>query len=205
MGSHSILDTKQELDQNTGGVRINCHGDEKVDGRPKFEPVEIPAYNWIFEEEAMPISARLDCSMVAQRIPGSFAYWEERPNATGESVWTNEAATFLHLGCDPEAKQGMLENKYSFGGAPMEWQNKVGSVVIMRKDKKLLLPEDVAALAEYYQFHLNDLFQEQGKDNISEDDELEEISKDKFVEYFEAWKIRQSEKKKQDYVSPYDV
>ena len=113
LGANSILDTKQELDQSTVGVRINCLGDEKVDGRQKFEPVEIPAYDWIFEEEVIPIPERLEFPIVAQRIPGSVDHWEGCPNIDGESSLCNDAATSLHLGCDPEIKKSTIANKSS--------------------------------------------------------------------------------------------
>jgi hypothetical protein len=206
LGANSILDTRQELDQGTVGVRINCLGDEKVGGRPKFEPVKIPAYDWIFEEEVIPIPERLELLMVTQRIPGSVEHWEKRSNIDGEcSLLCNHAATSLHLRCDPKVKQGMHGNKYSWGLAPLEWQDKVGSVIVMRKDKKPLLPGQVAALVEYCQVRLPGLFQEQKEHKTRDNDVLKEISKDKFVEYYNVWQARQSKENKQDHVSPYKV
>lgn len=52
--------------------------------------------------------------------------------------YVNQPATFLHLGCDPSITEGMIQNKYEWGWAPAESQNDVGSVIIVRKDKKPL-------------------------------------------------------------------
>jgi hypothetical protein len=85
----------------------------------------------------------------------------------------------------------------------LKWQNNVGSVVVMRKDKKLLLPEHVTVLAEYCQFHHADLFQQQMEGNMSKGDVLKHVTQDKFVVYCEAWKAQQSRRRgKTRYLPP---
>jgi hypothetical protein len=49
----------------------------------------------------------------------------------------------------------------------MKWQNSLGAVVVMRKDKKPLLPEHVEALAEF-QHRLIASFQEQTESSFSD-------------------------------------
>jgi len=63
----------------------------------------------------------------------------------------NTAATFLFRACDPE--------KDTFGWAPWEWQDGVGSVVVARADGQELDIKHVQALCDYSQNHLDDPIQ----------------------------------------------
>jgi hypothetical protein len=72
-GLRTIEGTKQELSP-VAGVRMDCLGDEKVDGRAKCEAVMISAYHWIFEVEVAPVSERLGFPIKVYRIPGSLAH-----------------------------------------------------------------------------------------------------------------------------------
>lgn len=76
---------------------------------------------------------------------------------------------------------------------------------MMRKDKKPLLPEHIAALIEFCQARLHGLFQERKERKITNGDVLKEISKDTFEAYYKVWQTRQSEEDKQNSVSPYAV
>ena len=200
----SLEEIKTELGT-VVGVRMNCLGDEKTDGRPKCEPVLIPAYDWLFEEDVAPISERLGLSIMARRIPGSFEYWNKRPAIDRIMAYCNQPATFLHLGCDPKVNDGMLEGKSPWGFAPWKWQNDVGSVIVARKDRKPLLPEHAEALAEFCQFHLNHFYEEQTEQNLKPKHVLKEIKKDKFLKYYDSWKARQTDEEKRKQISPYDV
>jgi hypothetical protein len=62
-------------------------------------------------------------------------------------LWVNQATTYLKIGYQPERKNNFPE--YTWGFAPLEWQNDVGAVMVVRQDKKPLLPDHVAALVEY--------------------------------------------------------
>jgi hypothetical protein len=197
---NSIEEIKRELGT-VVGVRMNCLGDEKTDGRPKCEPASIPAYHWVFDEDVAPISERLGFPIMALRIPGSFEHWEKRPAINGIMAYCNPSATFLHLGCDPKVKDGMLEGRSPWGWAPWKWQNVVGSIIVARKDKKPLLPEHADALAEFCQVHLNHLFQKQTERNWKPKHVLKEIRKDKFLKYYNTWKALQIDEEKRTQIS----
>jgi hypothetical protein len=93
------------------GVRMNCIGDEKFDGRPNCEPVLIPGYHYLFEVEAAPISERHRFPIMVRRIPGNVEHWESRNEHGREIPWVNQPATFLHLGCDPSITEYMWKNR----------------------------------------------------------------------------------------------
>jgi hypothetical protein len=129
-----------------------------------------------------------------RRIPGSGQHWARyKP---GQNIpYVNQPATFLHLGCDPNVTEGMEENKFSWDWAPMKWQNRVGSVIIARKDKKPLLPEHAEVLADFCQHHLARKFGEcvEGEHGVPEsipglgkDHVLNETTNAKFLEYYNA-------------------
>jgi len=65
----TIEDIKEEL-SSVVGVRINCDGDVEVEGRPRYEPMELPAYRSFFHA-ATDISEHIELPIVVQRIPGS--------------------------------------------------------------------------------------------------------------------------------------
>ncbi|KAI4678566.1 hypothetical protein J4E81_010661 [Alternaria sp. BMP 2799] len=203
----TIEDIKQEL-RSVVSVRINCDGDVEFEGRPRYEPMELPAYCSFFHA-ATDISEHIELPIVVQRIPGSIRKWGTRAN-TRSSPYTNTGATFLHIGCKPERKEWGL----NFGLAPLEWQDSVCSVVVMRKDKKALLPEHVDALVEYHQKYLMEFFQHESETTYGgTEDEVQqgkarimnEITKDKFEEYYVAWKSKQTDEVKKQQISPYDV
>ncbi|KAF1830653.1 hypothetical protein BDW02DRAFT_92701 [Decorospora gaudefroyi] len=212
-GKYSPETLKQEL-SDVVGVRMNCIGDEKVDGRPKCEAAMIPGYHRIFEVEAAPISERLGFPVMVCRIPGSVNHWKQRSSVEGMCAYVNQPATMLHLGCEPTNTEGMMKSQYAWGWAPWKWQNDVGSVIIVRKDKKHLLPEHAEALADFCQNYLLEIFGEQKESEcgvsgstpgLGKEYVLEKIAKEKFLEYYEAWKARQMDEVKRNQISPYDV
>ena len=96
----------------------------------------------------------------------------------------NQAATFLHLCTDPGSED--------WGWAPMSWQNCVGSVIVVRADRKDLAPQHVEVLSHFCQFKMGDLFEDShGCDPpISKYAVLEEMTKAKFTAYFENYRHR---------------
>ncbi|KAF2133075.1 hypothetical protein P153DRAFT_284244, partial [Dothidotthia symphoricarpi CBS 119687] len=200
----SMADGMQEM-RPIAGVRINCGGDVEHGGRLKYEPVTVPAYHRIFEEPAAPISTRFGFPVTMQRVRGSYNRWNNGTMADGWLAFCNPAATYIYLGCDPKVRDNTAGPSWGF--APMKWQNSVGSVLLMRQDKKTLLPEHAAALSDYCQFHLTDLFQRQidGEIGINAARILREITEEKFKTYYETWKEDQDDEEKRTQISPYEV
>ncbi|KAH7345881.1 hypothetical protein BKA66DRAFT_433916, partial [Pyrenochaeta sp. MPI-SDFR-AT-0127] len=186
-------------------VRINCLGDGLVDGRPRYEPISLRGYDQIFEEQVAPISKRLGFPTMAQCIPGSFKHWENRPSIQGQAAYVNEPASFLQLGYNPDMTHELSTGVSAWGKVPLNWQNAVGSVILVREDKKPLLPEHAECLAEFCQFHLGNLFQQELERKISKKRIHNEIKKGSFVKNYHVWKARQVDEEKRNQISPYDV
>lgn len=127
------------------GIRINCEGDQKMCNRPKFEKVEIPRDHPIFFNH--------DTSDVAERIGLPIYSRTYQPNPIwsehGGSEFVNEHASMLHLCLDPKAKFNMHTGVMGFGWIHRKWMNSVGSVLVVRQDKKPLSILDVEALSKY--------------------------------------------------------
>lgn len=206
----TIEDLQPELSK-VVGVRIHCNGDVDTDGRPRFEPIELPAFHYIFEQTATDVSKHIAIPLVVQRIPGSVKKWQKHSESSSSKFsWVNTAGTFLHIGYKPQSKQ----SGFDWGFASPEWPDSVGAVVVMRKDKKKLLPEHVHALVEYHPDHLMRFFEEEvqgihsdGQLSLKRDKEwvMKQINKEKFQGYYVAWKLRQSENTKVQQISPYDI
>ena len=191
-------------------VRINCNGDVTVDNRPRYEACEIFNSHPIFQQAATDISQHVDLPILVRRIPGSVDTWAKRNDVPTSMVpWVNTAGTFLNIGCQPERENDFPN--YSWAWAPMYWQNSVGAVLVARQDKKDLLPGHVEALAEYNEEYLMPFFQTQMESEYCEDENLildkhyvmKEVGAEKFEEYFQGWKLRQTDPVKQQTASPY--
>jgi len=245
-------------------VRVNCNGDVKEKGRPKFERIEIPAIHAIFKQAPTQISEHIELPVAAARIPGSVDFWVN--GITGSTM--NQAIKFMYQGCNRDIDdKDFMTGGYGWGFAPRSWDVPTGSCIVVRMDKKPLLPEHVEVMGDYCHDYLGVFFQEQmesgfeerdeddeneedaesdddaendddakneeddghdegdesdGNDNDEDDDNdeneddevdednglsrdhvLKEITKDKFEEYFQAWKARQTNPAKRGIVSPY--
>ena len=208
----NIKSIQQEF-RAVSGVRINCDGDVEVDGRPRYEPMELPAYHRLFNQAATDISKHVQLPIVIQRIPRSVTHWKKRSDTGNTAPWVNRAATFLNRACQPEREEtGDLD--YIWGFAHADWQGDVGAVMVMRKDKKTLLEEHVDALAEYHEDYLSDFFQEKWESSHQGVEPemqrstawvMQEITKAKFEDFYVDWKSRQSDEAKKQQISPYDV
>ncbi|KAF2111354.1 hypothetical protein BDV96DRAFT_499663 [Lophiotrema nucula] len=189
-------------------VRLNCLGDVHVDRRPECEALSIPAKHSIFAQAPTPLSERIELPVVVQRLPGSVPEWQtpakKKAYMGPMSPWCNQDATFLHLGVDPK-REDFMNGGYSFGFAPMGWQDDVGTVIVARKDKKPLLPEHVAALTKYCREGLEDYFQECAEGNMTKERVLKEITKAKFETYYKKWQERQEDETARTQVSPYEI
>ncbi|KAJ8112427.1 hypothetical protein OPT61_g5208 [Boeremia exigua] len=180
-------------------VRINCAGDVDA-GRPKFEPIKLPANHAVFLRAPFPISSGIELPLTVARIPGNIAMVSPR----GESrPYANTAVGFMHTCCDPNKTGGgdFFEGEASFGWVPLTWDSPVGSCIMARLDKKALLPDCAAALAEFCEVHLQSLIQELKESETLEEmcygqalpkaHVLDEITKPKFEKYYQAWVARQ--------------
>ncbi|PVH99566.1 hypothetical protein DM02DRAFT_471379, partial [Periconia macrospinosa] len=144
-------------------VRINCLGDVKVLERPRFEAVEIQANDTIFvDRNTSAIAQRIDIPIFTRRLPHTLNWSHPDPDAKkklgSSSGAQNQDATFLHLCCDPNAEPNYRAGFLGWGRAPIKWENDVGSVVVVRQDKKPLTPFHVEVLCGYAHNRVKPLF-----------------------------------------------
>ncbi|KAF2790433.1 hypothetical protein K505DRAFT_251203 [Melanomma pulvis-pyrius CBS 109.77] len=191
------------------GVRINCLGDVKMLKRPHFEEIELPTTDSIFtQHDTSDIADRIGISVLTQRCPPD-PKWANSKDAMFEnkSPFNNQDATFLHQCCDPDAKFDMSTGSLGWGWCSMPWQNGAGSAIVVRKDKKPLLPSHMEALAKYCRNEIQPLMghstgEYHPEEPIKKDHVLKIICRPMFVIY---WSKFSREKKDYTTPSPYDT
>lgn len=143
------------------GVKINCLGDQKIFSKPHFEAVEVSSTDLIFSEhDTSDIAKCIDLPIFTRRCPPN-PEWANYPDSKlfeNQSPFDNQDATFLHLCCDPKADFHPQSGEMGWGWASMQWQNSVGSTIVVRQDKKPLLPLHVEALCKYCRYEIRPLF-----------------------------------------------
>jgi hypothetical protein len=186
------------------GVRINCLGDVKMLKRLQFEEIELPTTDAIFaKHDTSDIASRIGIPILTQRCPPD-PKWANSKDTMFESMspCDNQDATFLHQCCDPEAEFDISTGSLGWGWSPLPWQNEVGSAIVVRKDKKPLLPLHMEALAGYCRKEIRPLLAHSigdydPEEPIMKDDVLKIICRPMFVIY---WAKFMEEKK--DYTTP---
>ncbi|CAH0396254.1 unnamed protein product [Bemisia tabaci] len=175
------------------GVRINCDGDRELCKRPPFEAVEVSPDILFSDQDTSSIAERMGLPIFVRKYSPD-PKWEADPSAYG-----NSNATFLHMCCDPKSEW--------WGWAPLHWRTQVGSVFVIRQDKKPLLPLHVEALCHYCREFLQPAFEDSlggsGPENEpSKKHVLSMINKSKFLY---QWGNFLSERNCKDVPSPYDI
>ncbi|KAJ6262935.1 zinc finger mynd-type protein [Drechslerella dactyloides] len=134
------------------GVRINCLGDRMALKRPHYETFELEEKDEIFtKHETSDILDRIGLPIFTRRLPANKTWEEESDQRVfgGWSPWNNREATFLHLCLDLTAVVDRKTGSMGYGWAPKQWQSKVGSIVVVRQDKKPLSPIQIEAICRY--------------------------------------------------------
>ncbi|KAI0532870.1 hypothetical protein GGR58DRAFT_147389 [Xylaria digitata] len=141
------------------GVKINCLGDQKVFSKPHFEEIELVANDIIFREhETSDIAQRIGLPILTKRCfpHPNWANIQDREMFGNSSPYNNQDATFLHLSLDQKAGFHLPHGLLGFGWAPMQWQNNVGTTIVVRQDEKPLLPFQMEVLCSYCRYHARD-------------------------------------------------
>ena len=147
--SHNKPATKHTIT----GVKVNCLGEQKMLRKPPFEAVELPATDPVFSHHCTSdIAGRIGIPVfIGCRCTSRELNSGQYDSVFGGSALHNQAATFLHLCCDPEAGFDPKSGSMSWGWAPQQWRNGAGNIIIVRQDKKPLLPLHAEALCDYAQ------------------------------------------------------
>jgi hypothetical protein len=186
------------------GVRINCVGDVEMLKRPHFEQIELPATHPIFaDHDTSDIVDRIGIPILTRRCPPDPKWANSRdPMFKGVYPYENQDATFLHQCCDPEAKLDLRTGSLGWGWCSRPWQNEVGSAIVVRKDKKPLLPIHVEALAGYCRnanqpLLAHSIGEYAPEEPIKKDHVLKIICRPVFVIYWAKFR-----EEKEDYATP---
>ncbi|KAK0100015.1 hypothetical protein ONS95_013168 [Cadophora gregata] len=135
------------------GVLIRCEGDiginKKESGRwERYTEVAISKEHPIWNSDPTPASKIMGLPLLVHKQPHNPA-WSQNDHTR----FDNQPAIFLNLTVDPK-----IEDMWGF--APPEWQNEVGSTLLVRKDQKNLSREQAWALVEFMQFRVSDAFED---------------------------------------------
>lgn len=120
--------------------------------KPHFEGLQIPSTDPIFSQhDTSDIAERIEIPILTRRCAPDPKWVNDEDNKIFEhqSPFDNLDATLLHLCCDPKAQTDLRTRKLGWGWASMQWQNEVGSVIVVRQDKKPLFPLHVEALCKF--------------------------------------------------------
>ncbi|KAJ8680482.1 hypothetical protein QAD02_016269 [Eretmocerus hayati] len=139
------------------GVRINCVGDRNQLNRPFLELVEVPPNDNIFAEPNTDsdIASCIGLPILTRRYPPHPSWSSDRGN------YVNLFATILNLSCyDPGLGTGRChKEEIGWGWAPDTWQNYVGSILVVRQDRKPLSLWHAEALCSFCQDELQPRFE----------------------------------------------
>ena len=183
------------------GVKVTCIGDQNVFGVEPYVPVEVPRDHQVFTmNKPTDISRLLEFPVLIRKYPPDRAWKDDREMQP--YPYQNQAATFLHLNADPKSKH--------WGWAPIpEWQNDVGSVIVVRQDGKDLTTHQADALCHFCRIKMQPLFEDSlggGDVDRTREEVMGFMTKKRFAAFFEEYR---KEKVKEDpswatAKSPYD-
>ncbi|KAI0469470.1 hypothetical protein F4859DRAFT_505436 [Xylaria cf. heliscus] len=141
------------------GVKINCLGDRKMFHRPQFEEIELSPRDSIFtEHDTSDVATRIGLPIFTKRcFPHPNWVNVDCDYFGNHSPYNNQDATFLHLCCDPKAEFSFIQGIWGWGWVPKQWQGLVGSVIVVRQDKKPLSPWHMEGLCRYCRYHVRAL------------------------------------------------
>lgn len=190
-------------------VRLNCVGDTEIQGRPALEPVKLLGYHWEIIEDVLPLSELIGLPIMAMRVTGSYKRWADHAKVKRLPAFANLSILNLFRGFHPrilsEPETALdLKHYYPYGKVPSRWMPRTGSVLIVRRDRKPLLLAHARALLDYMEY-IGDFFDLDigGRVTLLGNVVLKEVSKTKFLGFFEVWKSRHPDMR--DLVSPYNV
>ncbi|KAK6603408.1 hypothetical protein H4I96_06176 [Botrytis cinerea] len=150
-------------------VYIHCFGDQKILGLPKYTEVTISDSHVIFtREKPTDISAHMKLPILTRKTGYVDPRWvNKRPHvdyacATSKGPMSNRKALYLNLRAD-------LNREQNWGFSDMEkWDTTIGTVLVVRKDKKDITARQVEGLARFCFYDLSPAMRELGE-SIYED------------------------------------
>ncbi|KAI9787400.1 MAG: hypothetical protein M1816_007533 [Peltula sp. TS41687] len=173
------LEAKLKSGKRIKGVRISCKGDQQILRAKQYISVDVPADHPIFSSSDPPpdISQLISLPILVSKYPPDRA-WKDLGKA---SMYDNVSATFLNLNADPD-------NHHWFGWAGPEWQNNVGSVLVVRQDGKDLTIQHVDALCEFCRFRMQPIFEASIEGKKTKEEIMSCLSREKFEKFWSGYR-----------------
>ena len=196
--------TTQASVERVKGVGMNCLGDMKMLKRPQFETVDMPTTDAIFtDHDTSDIAERIGIPIFDTTLPtrsevGQQQAWDVQTHVSYPESVRNIPAPVLQ----PPSQIRCGHWIVGLGWCPMAWQNDVGSIIVLRKDTKPLLPIPMEAIARYCRYEVRPILAHSigeyyPEEPIKKDDVLTIICRPMFVVYWAEFR-----EERQDYASP---
>jgi hypothetical protein len=145
----AVLD-KGRYSTKVKAVVMSCLGDRNLLGHDKYVQVELKADHYAFDVNCTKISGAISLPIATYILPADEAWRRSDGSAgLGFNPYENREITFMHM--DISA----VDDHWGFANM-REWDIRVGSVLVVRKDKKDLTIHHVEAHAVYCSTVLRD-------------------------------------------------
>ncbi|KAI9879647.1 MAG: hypothetical protein M1830_007754 [Pleopsidium flavum] len=182
-GDKTVLGKARRRSGKVKGVKIACQGDIMVLGAEKFQPLEVPRQHPISKmRPACDVPRLIGLPLLVRRYPPDPAWKDDEAIS---HRFMNKPATYLHLIADKDSTD--------WARASSSWQDSVGSVMVVRQDGKYLSSLHMEVLCAFCQYKVRPLFEQQMKVEEERDSVLKELTPEKFMEFFEAYRTRKAE------------
>lgn len=189
-GDESVQDTEVRHDRKgkVRGVKINCEGDQRTFGAEPYSAVNVPQDHPVFYSPVAPISELVGMPVRTTKYPPD-RLWKDNHDDVSD-LYENVPATVLHRVLDPSTGD-------RWGWAPMQWQNDVGSVLVVRSDGQDMTTQQLEVLSHFCQFKLQPLIENAmggGLVEMTREEVMGYMTPDGFGHYFaemRAKKIRE--------------
>ncbi|KAL7269486.1 hypothetical protein RUND412_007849 [Rhizina undulata] len=178
------------------GVAVVCKGDRELSGYEEFIEVPVPEFHSIFDCDPTPISPLLELPIFTYKL--HIEHWKFKdPIWADNNSFGNLPGTFLNIAPD----NGIAD--------VFKWQDGIGNILVVRKDRKPLTIEHLEVLYKFHRFHLINLFDSDG----SEQEIKEAMTKEGFLRYFDEYrktmtgenKTAEERERWKNVFSPYEI
>jgi hypothetical protein len=177
------------------GVDISSKGDQEILNKVKFIEVEISPTHPIFKyTKPTSISIRMGLPILVRKHGNLPHSWIAKGDQLNINPFENCSALFLNMNANPKSD--------SWGYADiMEWDLDIGTVLVVRADRKAISEQQVEALARFYHDELLPGMQVVNEDawaignvknkahwKVKEEWIKTHMCREKFEEFFEKFK-----------------
>jgi hypothetical protein len=176
----SVVENPQESIDIVHGIRIACPGEMAIYSQPLYTSINIPITHDLFKN---PSVIEIHRSEILSHIGIPILAYDTGPdltwNTSSGTAWKNETAASLFKSAHHD----------TLSKIPARFESEeLGSVVVVRQDKKALSVEHIAALCGFCK-HISP-------------ETLRDVKKEDFEKYWDLWKVWNGKK---DVESPYDI